>query len=1568
MKSRKIRKSRSEEALAARPDPSESSTKPFCIVGVGASAGGLEAFTKLLEYLPTDTGMGFVLVQHLDPAHESALTQLLTRATSMPVREIIHNLTVKPDQVYIIPPNANLSIARGVLKLHPRQPSGKGQRSIDLFFESLAQDQRQRAVGVVLSGTASDGTLGLEAIKAEGGITIAQDESAKYDSMPRGAIAAGCVDFVLSPENIAKELVRIAKHPYVAGHSRRPQQRGQRQEVGKPVALSEKEGGLKKVLLLLRNHSGADFSLYKGSTIQRRIGRRMVLNKLHTFEAYAGFLRGNPKELDALYADVLISVTDFFRNPQSFEVLQQKVFPKLCQGRRDDPLRVWAPGCSTGQEAYSIAMSFVEFSDRIPRVPKLQVFATDLNEAVLDKARQGLYPKPLLAEVSPERLRRFFAEEQGGYRVRKALREVVVFARQNLLSDPPFSRLDLISCRNLLIYLEPELQKKLLPAFHYALKPGGFLFLGASESIGGFGDLFEARDKTHKIYSRKPGLSPAFRLPIPQTHPWADLPLAASRPVEGSLGAGSPGGHAGLNAPREAERLLLDRFAPAGVLINAELQVLQFHGSTGPYLEPPTGTASFNLLKMARAGLMLPLRAAIAKARKENKVTRREGVRVTQNGGTRTVNLEVIPLKNLRERCFLVLFEKERSSAQRSPREAEGSSRAPLPASRVAGAGSPAPARRIGELERELAETRDYLQALQEQQAAANEELQASSEEAQSANEELQSINEELETSKEELESTNEELATVNDEMGSRNLELTRLNNDLNNLQVSIHTAVLLLGRDLSIRRFTPQAEKAFNLRATDVGRPLGDLKCELVFPEAGRVRDGAPRSADSSLELEALVRETVDTLSERERELRDKDGRWYLLRARPYMTFDNKIDGAVLVLVDIDALKRSEQEIKEARDFKAILEAASPLLILNEELRVKAVNESFCRLFQVTRAETEHRLVFDLGRGQWNLPKLRTFIEEIIPRNGFFDNFEVEHTFEQVGRRTMLVSGRQLDRGQEKLIVLTIHDITDVRRSEAALVQREQQLSALIRQANAGIAETDPTGRFVKVNEKLCEILGRSEEELLKLRDRDIIHPEDWPRNQPLLDALFAGGPDFDLEKRYLRPDGTVVWVRNAVCKMMDSSGRVVGALRVTLDMTERKQAEEALRESEERLRAVVETAVDGIITIDEGGVVGSVNPAAERVFGYAASEIVGQNVKMLMPEPYRAEHDSYLANYLETGQRKIIGIGREVRGRRKDGTTFPLDLAVSEMRLGGRRVFTGIVRDITKRREAEQALAEAQEKLRQHAGDLEVQVRERTVKLTELVGELEAFSYSITHDMRAPLRAMAGFAELLAGECAPHVNPQGQEYIRLITSAARRMDRLIQDSLNYSLITKTELKLEPVPLELLLLGILESYPAFQRPGAEIQMEGEFPAVLANEAALTQCISNLLGNAVKFVAPGVTPRVRVWAELVKTSNVQSQDPTSSPVNPSLHGSAPRPPVVRLFFQDNGIGIEPEMHERIFGIFQRLNKEFEGTGIGLAIAKKAAERMGGRLGLQSDPGRGSTFWLELQPAPEWDLA
>lgn len=1034
----------SRRSSKTRIDSTLASTNSFPVVGVGASAGGLEAFTKLLNHLPADTGMGFVLVQHLDPVHKSALTSLLSKATAMPVREVVNNAQVEANHVYVIPPNTSLTIARGVLKLLPRKKTQSPHRPIDYFYQSLAEDQRERAITVILSGTASDGTLGCEAIKAEGGITFAQDESAKYDSMPRHAIAAGCIDFVLSPEEIAKELTRIARHPYIRSDlSEEANSLKSAREIarsGRKLA-GAKEDPYQKILTLLGNRTGVDFSLYKSNTIKRRIGRRTVLSKLKTPDDYLHHLKSDAKEVDALYQDMLIGVTGFFRNPEAFEVLKKSVFPKLLKDRSpNDVIRIWVLGCSTGQEAYSIAMAFLEFVSRENSNVPLQVFATDLNDTQLERARAGLYTKALVSDVSPERLNRFFVEEDGGYRISKSIREMCVFARQNILSDPPFSRMDLIACRNLLIYLEPKSHKKILPTFHYALKPNGFLFLGVSETVGANTDLFSPVDKKHRIYIKKPAAAHVLGLPLPAAYSVrqrVDSPRAPINAREGSE----------LEAQREADRVTLSKYGPPGVLVNADLDILQFRGVTSRYLTPAAGRASLNLLKMAREGLLLPLRAAINTARKANQRVRKERVRIDQNGHTFVANIEVVPLKNIKERCYLVLFEAADQRARGGSREAVKDKSPAKPGKKAAHTAADT-AQEILDLRRELAEMRNYAQSILEEHEAANEELQASNEEVQSANEELQSINEELETSKEELESTNEELITVNEEMQKRNQELNRLNDDMKNLHSSAHMPIVVLGRDLTIRRFTAAAEKELNLLATDIGQSISRIKTNLDFPG-----------------LEEMITEVIRTAAVSEKEVEGKDGRCYSLRVRPFLTIDNKVDGAVMVLVDITKVKQTEQRVREERNYaQAIVRTVpNPLIVLNKELRVETASQSFYRDFEVTPSETGGRLIYELGNRQWDIPALRKLLEDILPKKTFFIDYEVTHEFETIGPRTMLLSASRLESTGEvpELILLNIEDITQRKRSEAALRQSEAELRQLMARESAARADAESANRF---------------------------------------------------------------------------------------------------------------------------------------------------------------------------------------------------------------------------------------------------------------------------------------------------------------------------------------------------------------------------------------------------------------------------------------------------------------------------------------------------------------------------
>jgi two-component system CheB/CheR fusion protein len=971
------------------------STGLFPVVGIGASAGGLEAFSELLRYLPEKTGMAFVLVQHLDPKHDSVLQEILARTTKIPVTEVVQGAVVQPDHAYVIPANKNLTIKNGILQLGSRVMVHGQHMPIDNFFRSLAEGAGQQAIGVILSGTASDGTEGCRAIKAAGGITFAQDEeSAKYDSMPRNAVNAGCIDFILSPKDIARELGGLSQHPYVA-RVVTPGNEGFEGMVG---------SDLNALFGLLRESTGVDFTNYKHTTLQRRIRRRMVVHKVEKLKDYLRFIGKKPEELDELYRDLLIHVTGFFREPETFLALRKHVYPKLFEGRKpDNPIRIWVAGCSTGEEAYSIAITLLEYmwvhSRNISQAATaIQIFATDISDTALDRARTGLYTEAAVSEISAERLKRFFVRLDGGFQINKSIRDMCIFAKQNLVKDPPFSNLDLVSCRNLLIYLGPVLQRRVIPALHYALKPGGYLMLGASESLGGFADHFGLVEKKDKVYQKR---KTAARL----TTYFASADYLPSRAADAKSVRGLP---APFTVEREVEHLLANRFVPASIVVNDDMEIVQFHGKTGAYLEPPAGQPSFSLAKMAREGLLVDLRAALNAAKKSNTTVRKEGVQIQSDEGTREVTLEVLPLRgpSAHERFYVVVFQDAARTSALEDKE-KGSKTVKVVRST---------ARDTELLRREMNQLREQLRSLIEEHETTTEEFKSAHEEVLSANEELQSTNEELETAKEELQSTNEELTTLNEEMQNRNAELGSANNDLLNLLGHVDIPVVMVSNDLRIRRFTPPAQKLLNLLPGDIGRRLGEIRPNLDVED-----------------LEALAHEAIRRVAPQERQVRTKEGGWQVLYVRPYKTWDNRIEGAVISLQDVDNLKRTLDQTREYAD--TIVESArEPILVLNGALKVTAANPAFYRVFDVCREETEGRLIYDLGNGQWNIPKLRELLEEIVPRNSRVDDFEMSHDFPHLGQREMQLNARRVElQPGHPFILLAIEDVTEKSREGAA-------------------------------------------------------------------------------------------------------------------------------------------------------------------------------------------------------------------------------------------------------------------------------------------------------------------------------------------------------------------------------------------------------------------------------------------------------------------------------------------------------------------------------------------------------
>ena len=857
--------------VARKSAPAASSAiYSFPIVGIGTSAGGLEALEHFLSHVPKNSGMAFVIVQHLDPTRKGIMPELLQRATVMRVIQVKDRTTVQPNCVYVIPPNKDMSILHGILHLlEPASPRGL-RLPIDFFLRSLAQDRQEQSIGVILSGMGSDGTLGLRAIKEKGGVVLVQEPAtAKFDGMPRSAIDSGMADIVAPVDDLPEWIMAyLRRTPLV--HASEP-------TIGEKI-----QSALEKIIILLRTQTGHDFSHYKKNTFNRRIERRMGIHQIDKLAGYVRYLQENSQELNLLFKELLIGVTSFFRDPACWEELRKKILPALIASRPNGHvLRAWVPGCSTGEEAYSLAMAFKEVMENSKSRKKitLQVFATDLDKDAIDKARQGIYPENICADVSPKQMTRFFKKDEQGCRVIGEIREMVIFAPQSLIMDPPFTKLDILTCRNLMIYLAPEMQKKLIPLFHYALTPGGILFLGSAETVGTFTELFTPLNNKLRIFRRTDSV--ARSEPI-------EFPSSFAKPLQIGMEP-RPATKPSASLQSLADQLVLEQYSPPSVLVNDKGNILYVSGRTGKYLEPAAGKANWNIFVMAREGLRVELGSAFHKALEQDAPVILRGLKVGSNGGKQFVDITIQRLaepESLRGLVMIVF------SDVIAPPPIETSSR-----SGKAGK-NPAHNARLEELEIKYQQARLEAQTVREEMQTAQEELRSTNEEQQSTNEEIQSTNEELMTSKEEMQSLNEELQTVNSEMQVKMDELSRSNNDMKNLLNSTDIATLFLDNDLSVRRFTTQATKIIKLIPGDIGRPITDLASDLLYPE-----------------LTDDAHEVLRKLGFSEKAINTRDGRWFTVRIMPYRTLDDRIDGVVITFTDITVSKTLEAKLRGQHD-----------------------------------------------------------------------------------------------------------------------------------------------------------------------------------------------------------------------------------------------------------------------------------------------------------------------------------------------------------------------------------------------------------------------------------------------------------------------------------------------------------------------------------------------------------------------------------------------------------------------------------------------------------------------------
>ncbi len=947
----------------------------FPIVGIGSSAGGLEALEKFFKAMPSNAGIGFVLVLHLDPKHISILPELLQKHTEMPVRQVADGVRMQADHVYVIPPNKELTILNGTLQLMDLVLPRGTNLPIDNFLRSLAQDQARNAVCIILSGTGTDGTLGVRAVKGELGMAMVQDEeSSKYGGMPRSAVATGLADYVLPPEKMPEQLINYTRHA-----TRTFAPRVDPVEEPTPQALQ-------KIFVLLRARTKHDFSLYKKNTICRRIERRMNVHQIDDISDYVRYLQKSDRESDVLFKELLIGVTNFFRDPEAFQVLQTEILPAMLKGKPDDyGVRVWVPGCSSGEEAYSVAIVLQECMESIGRQSHLQLFGTDIDEVAVDGARAGLYPESILADVGPERIKRYFSkEEDGRYRVKKLIREMLVFAPQNVIKDPPFTKLDLLCCRNLMIYLGGELQKRLLPIFHYSLKPDGILFLGSSESIGPATDLFALEHKKWKIFRRKPSSSSAYpmlHLPAqPETYEARDLlvPEAVRRAEE-------------MSALQLVETILQQSDTPPCAIVNDAGNAIYIHGRTGRYLEPAEGKASVNIIEMARRGLKVELAAAIRQVTTFKQETVCRNLDVQYNGGSLTVNLTVKPIVEYGSMhgLMMVIFEETAGPSKKR--------RAGKPAAKGHKSKS------VGELDQELNDIRENLQTTIEELETSNEELKSLNEELQSTNEELQSTNEELETSKEELQSLNEESATVNAELQARIQELSKTNDDMKNLLDSTEIATVFLDNELQIRFFTPRMKTIIPLTAPDTGRPISHLASSLI-----------------STNLEEVSRQVLGDLAVREAEVVSEDGRHFTMRIRPYRTTANVIEGVVITFEDITRRKRADIALEKSEErFRLLFELASDSFVLvdAETRTIVEFNRQAHENLGYTREEFGKLTIRDI-EAQESPDETANHIERILSQGS--DIFESRHRTRNGELVDVQVDAKQVSIGERKFVLST--------------------------------------------------------------------------------------------------------------------------------------------------------------------------------------------------------------------------------------------------------------------------------------------------------------------------------------------------------------------------------------------------------------------------------------------------------------------------------------------------------------------------------------------------------------------
>jgi PAS domain S-box-containing protein len=1539
------------------------------VVGLGGSAGSIKSLQKFFSAMPPDTGLAFVVILHLSPEHESALPQVLQRSTSMHVVQVNAAAKLKPNCVYVIPPGKQLAAADGTLEVADL-PNERGRRvAVDLFFRTLADTHGPQSTAIVLSGADGDGAIGIKRIKERGGLTIAQDpDEAEHPAMPQSAIATGMVDWVLQVDAMPARLMkyhetgrRVKLPPEEPKDAVPPHDGGPAR-----TSVAQAEAALREVLTFLHRRTGHDFSYYKRATILRRIRRRLQVNAIDELPMYLEFLRTHPGETTALLQDLLISVTNFFRDREAFEALAAEI-PALLRSRApNDPVRVWVAGCASGEEAYSIAILLSEYARLLDTPPTIQIFATDLNEDVIKTARDGLYPEAITADVSEERLRRWFIKEQRGYRVRREIRELVLFALHDLLKDSPFSRVDLVSCRNLFIYLKPEAQSRALDIFHFALRGNGRLFLGVSELVDSDNPRFTVIDKKYRVYARKEAARTSLPVPIGAS--------ALARLLEAKEKAGEAGPHKFNDealhrvsvlrdnverewSSSELHYRLIERFAPPSVVVTATHDIVHLSDSVGRFLRFSGGEPATNLLKLVHPALRVDLRAALFSAAQSKQPASAINVPMA-DGEPMSVDIHVASASDLAPEHLLVTFEAHNRSAPPQPNRERSSQQDAV----------------VQHMEHELETTRSQLRLTVDQAESSTSELKATNEELQAMNEELRSATEELETSREELESINEELTSVNLELKARVDELSSANSDLNNLMAATAIATIFLDRNLCITRYTPSAVALFNLIPTDLGRPLTDLTHRLDYRE-----------------IERDARRALDDLIPTEREVQG-EGRWYLARTGLYRSVDERIGGVVFTFVDITARKQAEEALRElqqeqAADLVAILrlqEVSSRLLSMTDlPLLLRQLLDATIEMQHASMGCVQ---LYDRDAGKLNMVAHRGFDQPVLDRLSdpaidklslgasamtrrerieVFDVNEDESfawlrdIAAQAGFRSVQ-STPLIDRNDQPLGVLTTHfgeprrlsqreqrltdlyarqaaDVIALKLAEQNLRESEEHLRAIVDQTALGVAQCTFNGQFKFANQRMCELAGRSAEQLYRLRFQDITHPDDQARNEKLFARLARDGTPFEIEKRLVRPDHSEIWVSVSVSVLRDRNGRPHSATAVLLDLTERNRARAASRESAEQLKLVVENAREyAIFSTDLARRITSWNSGAQRLIGYNEKEAVGMSADVIFtPEDVAADVPELEANTALTE-------GRSADERwhvRKDGTRFWGSGSMMAMHDASNRTIglLKIFRDETQVRAATEALAQSR-------AELEQALRDNKIARDELEAASRAkdrFLAVLSHELRTPLTPVVMAVHTLSRR--DDLPDTAREALEMIRRNVKVESHLIDDLLDLTRISRghMEILLEPTDLNKAITDAVDVCESDIR-GRNQTLTVELNALRHHGDAdlnrLQQVIWNLLKNASKFTRRGGEIRV--------TTRNQGD-------------------LFIVSVADNGIGIEPSALPAIFDAFSQggewVAREYGGLGLGLAISKATVEAHGGTIRAESaGRGRGATFTVELR--------